>query len=91
MTIKLEAYRCENDKCGFFLHARKKGTKGDRARWIILRAHLEPGSFVSRTYCPHCHWELKLGLFKEPEHENIDEKPLSALDLIRRISLNAKS
>jgi len=62
----------------------------DDARWIILRAHLPEGAFVEKTYCPHCKWELKIGLWVDKKKENLDEKPLSAIELLQRISASAK-
>jgi uncharacterized protein with PIN domain len=89
---KLKAYHCMNNKCGVYLSRLKKGVKKRKdidLRWIILRAHLEPGSFVEKTYCPNCKWELKIGL-EEAVEEIIDNPQVSVLDLLRAIPPSAK-
>lgn len=82
LGTKPKSFHCMNNSCGFYCNALKRGKKGVHQRWKILTAYLEPGSFVEKTFCPHCKWELKLGLF---EPNKIDEKPLSALELLNAI------
>lgn len=75
-------YHCENDDCSYHLNAVKKGKKSGKARWKILTAFLGPGSFVYRTFCPHCKWELRVNMDLP---KKVDEKLPSALDLLRAV------
>jgi hypothetical protein len=86
LATKPKNYHCMNNSCGYYLNSLKKGKKGVHQRWKVLTAHLEPGSFVEKTYCPHCKWELKLGLF---EANKVDEKLPSALELLQRIPIGS--
>ena len=83
LTSKVKHYHCMNNACGFYIDALKKKKPKHKLRWKILTAYLGPDSFVERTYCPHCKWELKLGL---DEQKEVDEKPVSALDLLKAIA-----
>lgn len=88
MKTKPQHYHCQNDDCQYHQKAIKnENKKGGHKRWKILTAYLAPGSFVFKTYCPICKWELRIGMDKEKE---VDDRPVSALDLLKAIAPNAK-
>ena len=88
--MKIKHYHCENNACDFHVRQKKKKVPPPRDRWKIVACALGEGGFIRNTYCPHCKWELKVNLFDEDKAIKVDEPKVSAIQLLKAISPNAK-